>query len=423
MAYVESFFYYWLFALVGLFVIIVLLFLFIELFRMVRKVLKKSVPSFNIKKFIKFLVPIYFIAFGVLYVNKAYDYLYKDRAYKEAKAYAIAGDVIFIYKKILLGFVYPNNPLFKPLQKADDFILSKIDEYIPKSDGEREIWHYKFHSFDYARTMFAPIAKSDKLAGRSFTNPNASMDKAILPLISDIYTTIKALHEKPIKDKEFDRFDRYLAIASMAPYYAMYLGYQVNPYTDIQKHNMNYKYEMLWQEKKYSKYKNELLNFIKILDDVRKQWDKDKELAEAFEKRPNTKVAFYWGALEAYSTVSVMQTQIDHIYPCTSPLFLKEVNYYKEFVHWAYMIPKSSYKTLSKRRRKTYDFLLENREGFYYIAKYVCEIPFTYMTKDERSLDPRYREKNMRWNENYKGIKIIRKMQKDLKKQGENHGR
>jgi hypothetical protein len=29
----------------------------------------------------------------------------------------------------------------------------------------------------------------------------------------------------------------------------------------------------------------------------------------------------------------------------------------------------------------------------------------------------------MRGNEEYKGIKIIRKMQKDLKKQGENHGR
>ena len=288
MAYIESFFYYWLFAVVGLFVIIVLLSLFIELFKMVRKVLKKSVPSFNIKKIIKILVPLYFVAFAVLYVDKAYDYLYKDRAYKEAKAYAIAGDVIFIYKKILLGFVYPDNLIFKPLQKADDFILSKIDDYIPKSDGERDIWHYKFHSFDYARTMFAPVAKSDKLAGRSFKNPNVSMEKAILPLISDIYTTINALHKKPIKDKEFDRFDRYLAIASMAPYYAMYLGYQVSPYTDIQP-NMNYKYEMLWQEKKYSKYKNELLNFIKILDDVRKQWNIDKELAEAFEKRPNTK--------------------------------------------------------------------------------------------------------------------------------------
>ncbi len=129
------------------------------------------------------------------------------------------------------------------------------------------------------------------------------------------------------------------------------------------------------------------------------------------------------GTLEGLAWMTTMQTRIDHIYPCTSPLFLKEVKYYKEFVHWAYMTPNSSYKTLPKRRRKTYDFLLENSPGLYYRAKYVCEIPFEYMTKHERSLDPKYREKLMRGNEEYEGIKIIREMQKELKKQGENHGR
>ncbi len=419
MAYLESFFYYWLFAVMGLFVIIVLLYIFIELFKLIRRVLKKSVLSIDIKKIVKIIVPLYFIAFAVLYVDKAYDYLYKDRAYKEAKAYAIAGDVIFIYKKILLGFVYPDNILFKPLQKADDFILSKIDEYIPKSDGEREIWHYKFHSFDYARTMFAPVDEIDKRNHVSFTNPNASMDKAILPLISDIYTTIKALHDKPIKDKEFDRIDRYLVIASMAPYYGMYYKYQATLDFDINKSRI-YQYELVWKNQKLQ---NELFDFIKILDDVRKQWDKDKELSVAFEKRPNTKVAFYWGVRKGLMWMSEMQTRLDHIYPCTSPIFLKEVKYYKEFVHWAYMTPKSSYKTLSKRKRKTYDFLLEGGSGLYYRAKYVCEIPFTYMTKHERSLNPKYREKLMRGNEDYEGIKIIRKMQKELKKQGENYGR
>ncbi len=423
MAYIESFFYYWLFVVLGLAVVIMITFFMIELYKLIRKLLKKSVPTFGIKGVIKIIAPIYIVAFMVLFVDKGYDYLYKDRPYKEAKSYALAGEVIFIYKKALLLFVYPDNPLFKPLQSAHNMILNKIDAHIPKEDGEREIWHYKFHSFDYARTMFAPVSKADKKINRRFTNPNASMDKAILPLIKDIYTTTKALHDKPIKDKEFDRFDRYLAIASMAPYYGMYHGYQVSPYTDITKENMNYKYEMMWKEKKYRKYKDELFEFTKILDDVRVQWDRDRELSEAFEKRPNTKVAFYWGALEVYSTISAMQTQIDHIYTCASSIFLKEVKYYKEFVHWAYMTPNSSYKTLPKRRRKTYDFLLENRGDLYYIAKYVCEIPFEYMTKHERSLDPKYREKLMRGNEEYEGIKIIREMQKELKKQGENHGR
>jgi hypothetical protein len=209
----------------------------------------------------------------------------------------------------------------------------------------------------------------------------------------------------------------------MAPYYSMYYEYQVDVYTDWKRGDLTYKLKMMWKDGKYKKYKDKLFEFIKILDDVREKWDENIELWNAFEQRPNIKVAFYWGVLEGYSSIEVMQTQVDGIYPCTSPIFLKEVDYYKEFVHWAYMTPNSSYKKLSKRRRKTYDFLLENNQGLYYRAKYVCEIPFKYMTKHERSLDPRYRERLMRGNEDYKGIKIIRKMQEELKIKGESHGR
>jgi hypothetical protein len=419
MAYIEAFFYYWLFVVVGLAVVALIAFIMIEFYKLIRKLLKKSVPAFGVKNFLKFVAPIYIIAFMVLFVDKGYDYLYKDRAHKEAKAYAIAGEVIFAYKKVLLGLVYPDNPIFKPLQVAHDFILEKIYEHIPKEDGEREIWHYKFHSFDYARTMFAPVSKEDKKIGRKFQNPNASMDKSILPLIDDIYTTMKSLHDKPIKDREFSKIDRYLAIASMAPYYAMYFKYRGDlKYRPQEK--WFYQYEKVWKDEKL---KRELFEFIKILDDTHLAWGRDKDLAEAFEKRPNTKVAFYWGVSKVLMWMSEMQTRVDHIYPCTSPVFLKEVDYYKEFVHWAYMTPNSSYKKLSKRRRKTYDFLLENRQGFYYIAKYVCEIPFKYMTKHERSLDPRYRKRLMRWQENYEGIKIIRKMQEELKIKRESHGR
>ena len=423
MAYIESFFLYWLFVVFGLAILVGIAFVLTELYKRVRKLLKKKVPLFGIQRIIKVIFPIYIIAFTVIYVDKGYDYLYKDRPYKKAKSYALAGEVIFIYKKVLLGFVYPDNLLFKPLQFAHSIILSKINEHIPKEDGEREIWNYKFHSFDYARTMFAPISKVHTKLNGGFTNPNISMDEGILPLISDIYTTMKGLDEKTIKDKEFDRIDRYLAIASMAPYYRMYFGYQIDIYTDVKKRNMNYKLEILWKDDKYKKYKEELFSFVKILDNTRDKWEDDKELADAFEQRPNTKVAFYWGAIEGYTSIQVMQTQIDYIYPCTSPVFLKEVAYYKEFVHWAYMTEGSSYGKLSKRERKTYDFMLEKQEGLYYIAKYICEIPFTYMTKRERGFDPKHRSRLMKSAERYKGIKMIREMQKELQIKGKNHVR
>lgn len=428
MVYLEAFILYWLFVVFGLVAVILIAFVMIEFYKLIRKLLHKSVPTFGLKGITKVILPIYIIAFAVVYVDKGYDYLYKDRPYKEAKSYALAGEVIFIYKKVLLRFVYPDNILLKPLQFAHRIILSKINEYIPKEDGEREIWNYKFNSFDYARTMFAPISKVHTEINGGFTNPNISMDEGILPLIADIYTTMKALDEKSIKDKKFDRFDRYLAIASMAPYYAMYYKYQIDVYTDVnlKREDRLYKYKLLWKDEKYKKYKDELFNFIKILDNTRAKWQEDKKLADAFEQRPNTKVAFYWGVLKGITWISSMQTRVDRIYPCNSPIFLKEVAYYKEFVHWAYMTKGSSYNKLSKRERKTYDFLLEGSaggSGLYYRAKYVCKIPFKYMTKRERGFDPKHRDRLMRGAEDYDGIKIIRELQKKLKIKGENHVR
>ncbi len=396
----------------------------IKLYRGIGKLLKKSASTFGIRVFIKFVAPIYTIAFMVLFIDKGYDYLYKDRAHKEAKAYALAGEVVFIYKKIFLTLVYPDNLLFKPLQLAHGLMLNKIDNHIPKEDGERDIWHYKFHSFDYARTMFAPLSPEDK-GIRSFTNPNTSMTKEILPLIDDIYTTMKSLHDKPIKDKEFDRFDRYLAIASMAPYYVQYHTYQVDVHTDWENPNhFSNKLEKLWKEKPYKKYKDELFMYVEILDSVREKWEEDKELEKAFEQRPHTKVALYWGVMDGCSTISLSELMFDNIYPCTSSNFLKDISYYKEFVQWAYMTPNSSYTKLPKRDKKRYDFILEtNKGGLYYQAKYVCEIPLNYMSKHESSLDPKYREENMRWNENYETVKKIRKLQKELNIKGKNHGK
>jgi len=422
MVYLEAFILYWLFVVFGLVAVILIAFVMIEFYKLIRKLLHKSVPTFGLKGIIKVILPIYIIAFAVVYVDKGYDNLYKDRPYKEAKSYALAGEVIFIYKKVLLRFVYPDNILFKPLQFAHRIILSKINEYIPKEDGEREIWNYKFNSFDYARTMFAPISKVHTEINGGFTNPNISMDEGILPLITDIYTTMKDLDEKPIKDKKFDRFDRYLAIASMAPYYAMYYKYQASLYYDvnISREKWFYIYEMVWKNEKL---KSELFHYINILNNTREQWDKDKMLAEAFEQRPNIKVAFYWGVLKGYQNMPAMEQELYKTYLCTSPLFLQEVAYYKEFVHWAYMTKGSSYNKLSKRERKTYDFLLERNSPLYYAAKYVCKIPFKYMTKRERGFDPKHRDRLMRGAEDNRYIAKIREIEKELKIKGENHVR
>jgi hypothetical protein len=113
-----------------------------------------------------------------------------------------------------------------------------------------------------------------------------------------------------------------------------------------------------------------------------------------------------------------MQTELSDIYPCTNPTFLKWVENYKEFVKWAYMTPNSSYHSFSRREKKNYAFKIENQGTAYYIAKYICKIPFEYMVKGEANIDEKYRVKNFSFSmEMRSNIKHIRKLEKKLKKE------
>ena len=389
MAYIESFFYYWLLVLIG--GIIIYAFLFV-IGGMIRGILhlrhstnEKLLSFLSIKKSLKIFVPLYIFSFGFFYIDKASDYLWGDRAYKEAKAYAIAGEYVFFLKAGLLQFVYPNNLLLQPLNKAESFVLTKIDEHIPPTDAERQIWKYKFHLIDYAGTMFAPITDESEARELDFTNPAASMKPELLKTLDEMYVAMDTLSKAPMKDKEFDRIDRYLVIASMAPYYKEYILYSAELNSDT---NDRRYYEKKW-EKFYGDdiLKNNFLRYLAILDQTHDEMTKDKDLAQAFEEHPRIKASYYWGAVKGYVAWSNLQTDEDDVYPCKNPNFLKFVDYYKEYTDWAYRTPNSSFQSLSQREKKNYDFKIENQNNAYYIAKYICNISLEYSTMQERSID------------------------------------
>ena len=389
MAYIESFFYYWLFVLIG--GIVIYAFFFV-IGGMIRGVLylrhstnEKLLSFLSIKKSLKIFAPLYIFSFGFFYIDKASDYLWGDRAYKEAKAYAIAGEYAFLLKAGLLQFVYPNNSLLQPLNIAESFVLTKIDEHIPSTDAERQIWKYKFHLIDYAGTMFAPITDESEARELDFTNPAASMKPELLNTLDEIYSAMNILSKATMKDKEFDRIDRYLVIASMAPYYVEYVIYSAELNSNLNDRH--------YYEKRLIKFygddvlEKNFMHYLAILDQTHDAMTKDKDLAQAFEAYPRIKASYYWGTVEGYITWYSLQEAIDNVYPCKNPNFLKFVDYYKEYTDWAYRTSNSSFQSLSRREKKNYDFKIENQNNDYYIAKYICNIPLEYSTMQERSID------------------------------------
>ncbi len=421
MAYLESFLLYVGLVFIGGIILLLFLWMFTLLLDVTRKLFFKKERMFSktvvIKKIVIVFTSIYLIAMSIFYIQRANALLFTDRPYKEAKAYAIAGEYVLLWKVALMSIVHPNNVILKPFNSVESYVLKKIYSYIPKTDAEREIWNYKFNLIDYARTMYAPMVDADIKRGLSFTNSAASMKPELLTILKNIYNAMDTLSKQPMKDKEFDEIDRYLVISAMAPYYIEYLPYMADLQSNWKKNDYYLqKFNLIYNTPKYKK---QFLDYLSILNKVHDAFQKDKRLAKSFEKYPRLKASYYWAATNGYSALDSIQERIDDIYPCTNPTFLKWVENYKEFVKWAYMTPGSSFLSLSKRDKKNYAFKIENQENAYYIAKYICKIPFDYMIKGEASIEKKYRKSSFIFSmEMRSNIIHIRQLEKKLKNRG-----
>jgi hypothetical protein len=420
MAYLESFFLYLGLVVLGATALLLVLVVLLGIIKLMLLIFKKEASFLSpavFKKGLKFYSIGYSVFASLFYIAEAKIYVFGDRAYKEAKMYAIAGEYVFWHKAFLLVFVYPNHAVLKPLDTVESYILKKMYVYIPQTDGERQIWNYKFRLVDYAKTMYAPLVEEDRKKGLSFTNPGGSMEPELLDTLDEIYTAMDTLNQTSMADKQFDKIDRYLIIASMAPYYIEYIPYRGDLHSEWKKNT--YFIDKLDKVYNNPKNRNEFVKYLHILDKTHDAMQEDKELAQAFEEHPSVKGSFYWGATLGYSALDSMQERNNNVYPCTSETFLQFVKYYKEYVHWAYMTPNSTFHSLSKRQKSNYDFKIEAQNNAYYIAKYICKIPFEYITSEEKSInsfknfESLYRDRP--------NIKHIRKLEKQIN-QGEEDG-
>jgi hypothetical protein len=364
-------------------ILLYIIYLILISYQALLRKLKKTKPNYKhpikpTKKMLKYAIAIYLGACAFFYAYKTNEYLLSDRPHKEAKAYAIAGEYMFIWQSIFGNYRTIGTFLFQPLEKLQKvFVLDPIYRLIPESDAERDIWRYRLVLNFYARSYWAPVTDEDKKAGRTFIYVNASYKPELISLLLDIYDATIRLSEVHIQDKEFSDTDRYLYIAMMLPYYMMYYEKQI----DLAYKKGSNKRKVFYET---TAYREQYKNFLNVIDITKEAIEKDEKLAKSFEAMPNTKAFFYWGAIGAYSIFMSDEIYYDDSHPCGTKTVKQYTKYQNEFLAWM-NDPRSSFARLDRKRRNQYRFRISDpSEDLHYVAKYICGERFDTLNRYEQ---------------------------------------
>lgn len=333
-------------------------------------------------RFFKWSILAYFSAFTFFYINQAIKYFGGDRTYPQAKAYAIAADTLFFWHSVGVNIaisrgwgeydrlIRPEDKLDTNIQKVQDFFLFKMYQYIPETDGEREMWYYKYKQLYMAKIRYLPD---------SIHNPHPRLSN----IMDSMYDTTHKLYSKPIKDKEFNK-ERYIPIAQMSYYLisniAYYASYEHIEYT--KKIYMFMDNKELFQRQ---------IDYAALLDNVYTKIQTDPEVAKAFDEKSPYSFGLLYGTLIAIHTQMITYEMRSDIYPCGKPDMNLLVTYAENFYHWVYDDSKSSFKTLGEHEKKQLRSLYENSLSVgINIAARICEIPFNYIKAENISEWSRY---------------------------------
>ncbi len=382
MAYIESFLLYVavvLFVFVVLFGGVVLLYMLwgqIKLFWANEDVTLQRERDFLYKliknRFFKFAIVAYFITWIFFYINQSLNYYGKDRAYPQAKAYAIVADTVWFWQSMMVNvainrgwgeydrLLRPDDKLDKKIQKLQTYLLNKMYIYIPKEDGERDYWYYRYKQYYKAQIRYKPD---------SIFQPS----EKIIEIMNDMHKTSHALYEKPIKDSVIDK-ERYLPIAQMSYYLVSDEGY-FTPFERIDYLSRLFKFmsdKALFQK---------AIKYNTLLTNVYTKIKNDKEVAKKFDEHPYLKGLFYAALTSSLDDNIVYDTHYGKDI-CTNKKMHTLVEAIQDFYAWIFREKKSSFQHLGQRQKRQVLWLYGTTSHFsYQLSRYLCKIPYRYRDK------------------------------------------
>ena len=342
---------------------------------------KKLLYSLIKNRLFKFLILAYFATFTFFYLNRASDCFLGDRAYPQAKAYAITADTIWFWQSMMVNIsvhrgwgeynrlLRPDDMLDTKIQKVQTFLLNRMYQYIPKDDGERDYWYYKYKQYYKAQIRYKPD---------SVHQPS----EKIIEIMDDMQKTSYALYEKKIKDRVIDK-ERYLPIAQMSYYLASNEMY-FTPFERISALDRLFK---LMSDKELFK---KSIKYNTLLNNVYKKMKNSSEIQKEFDKHPYVKGLFY-AALTSILDDNIVYDTHNGKDLCSNEKMKTLVEAIEEFYAWIFRDKKSSFYRLSKREQRQVKWLYNSSLHFAYrLSRYVCKFPYRY--KDDKNL-PIYKNK------------------------------
>ena len=389
MAYIESFFMYIavvLFVFVVLFggtIAVYMLLGQIKLFWADEEVNFRRQRDFLYKltknRYFKLAVVAYFFTWMFFYINQSLNYYGKDRAYPQAKAYAIVADTIWFWQSMMVNvainrgwgeydrLLRPDDKLDKKIQKLQTYLLNKMYRYIPKEDGERDYWYYRYKQYYKAQIRYKPD---------SIFQPS----EKIIDIMDDMHKTSHALYEKPIKDRVIN-IERYLPIAQMSYYLVSNEGY----FTPFERTDyLSRLFKFMSDKAMFQK----AIKYNVLLTDVYTKIRNDKEVAKTFDEHPYLKGLFYAALIKSLNHIIVYETHYGKDV-CTNEKMHTLAEAIQDFYAWIFREKKSSFHRLGRRQKRQVLWLYDTAINFSYkLSRYLCKIPYRY--KDKKYL-PEYR--------------------------------
>ncbi len=381
MAYIESFFLYvaavlFMFAVlfggaVVLYMLVGQMKLFYSIGGMTWEKEKKLLFKLIKSRFFKFLTFAYLVAFVFFYVNESINYYGKGSAYPKAKSYAIVGDFVYFWHSVGINihvktgfqeyarFINPEGYLDRKIQNFQSFLLSRMYQYIPKDDGEREFWYYKYKQLYMVKIRYHP---------ESAANPNPRFSK----IMDKMFDTSYKLYDKSFKDKNINN-QRYVFIGQMSYYLSNNIAY----YATYNNKISYLKKLFIFMDNKELFQKN--IRYAHLLYGVYKKYKRDKNVKKEFDETPYNLGLFYAGILVTYD-MYITYNAHNNINPCTSKEIKIFVGIVEDFYNWEFRDKNSSFHKLSKREQDQVKWLYEDAalSYSYGVATYLCEIPLKY---------------------------------------------
>ncbi len=194
----------------------------------------------------------------------------KNTTNHEAKEYLVTNLSLQFYIKTLNTIFEVDSKVMKPLNKFSEYLYKKAEKLLPKDDGEKYYWRYRFFNYFYVRGTDGYVPDYNPYHPKPLTKEQKE-------IFDSMYEVIKGLAISPIKDKNINE-EKYKVYIATSNYYTTYRFVPYGKYVVTRLSDRN---RVAFKDKTFMQ-KNK--NILEWTQRFQREYKKDKKLKEFIDK-------------------------------------------------------------------------------------------------------------------------------------------